>query len=94
MNYRHRISGHVIDESYYRKLPFDRKSEFECTYDEPTHFYEDENRGIDLFGAAIIASAMSFDDIPSLNLGSDDSQSSDFDFGGGDFGGAGAGCDW
>jgi len=86
MNYRHRISGHVIDESYYRKLPFDRKSEFECTYDE--------NRGIDLFGVAIIASALSFEDIPSLDLGSNDSQSSDFDFGGGDFGGAGAGGDW
>jgi len=94
MNYKHKITNHVIDERYYRKLPFTRKQEFEECEDEVTYYYEDNNVGVDLLGAAVFFGIADSFDGTTQNLSPIDDSSPDIEFGGGEFGGGGAGGDW
>ena len=103
MNYRNIQSGHVINESYYRKLPFSKQRLFTSTFDEPTHSIsesdEDGNSdGMGLFTTLLIADALSdsgsmFSDDSDMGSSSSATDSS-LDFGGGAFVGGGAGDSW
>jgi uncharacterized membrane protein YgcG len=105
MNYRNIQSGHVINESYYRKLPFSKQRLFTATFDEPTHSISESGEdgssdGMGLFTTLLIAdtlmdSGSMFDSNSDMGSSSSDSDfGSSGGFGGGDFGGGGAGDSW
>jgi len=102
MNYRNIQSGHIISESYWRKLPLCKQRTFTSTFAEPTHTISESgddgsSDGMGIFTTLLIADALSDSGsmFGSSDMGSSDSgSSSSFDFGGGDFGGGGAGGDF
>lgn len=101
MNYKNIKSGVVISSDEYYRIPNKLKNAFVGTYDSVTHRAPDNNysNSFDWLETAIeislIESAVGSFDSPSYDTTVDDSPSSpDVDFGGGDFGGGGAGDSW
>ena len=102
MNYKNIKSGVVISTNEYYRLPNRLKNLFVGSYDSITHNapsnYDNSSDwletaiGISLIEDAVPSSSNDFDDSPSGSSGDD--SNTDFDFGGGEFGGGGAGDTW
>lgn len=97
--YKNKFTGHVISEADYYKLPWQKRQEFERVYNEDriTHHYNEESDDF-LIGAAVgaaigmVMDSFFGDDTSSIDNTPD--TTSDFEFGGGESGGSGAGGDW
>lgn len=95
MNYKNELTGQVIGEDCYRKLPVIKQIDYVEVDEEPTHQYEsvdredDDSDGFLLTAIATEEIVSALSDVSSLTSNDDNTT-----FGGGDFGGGGASGDW
>lgn len=95
MNWKHSVTGEVISNECYQRLPNEKKMKYNSVYLQPTHRVESsDRRNNDDDGfllTAILASSMMDS---SSDSSSGYSSSNHSDFGGGSFGGGGASSDY